>query len=163
MFSPKVLFPSGSTSWAILRASVVAMSTLHGTTTKLIVSLFSIKCSIRFLILMRIKIKKHTSPQSACLKVWSYFFLFTKFFFTWTELSSGWPDTGTLVIPGKSIRVRSHTSGDIIYRRIKVLQIPTPFPAKSSWALGKIGVWKLNAKILIKMNFCLISISFTTF
>lgn len=32
---PKVLVPSWSTSLAIFRASVVAMSTLHGTTTKL--------------------------------------------------------------------------------------------------------------------------------
>ena len=33
-----VLSPSGSTSWAMLSASVVAMSTLQGTTTKLMVS-----------------------------------------------------------------------------------------------------------------------------
>lgn len=36
--SPMVRSPSGSTSWAMLRASVVAMSTLLGTTTRLMVS-----------------------------------------------------------------------------------------------------------------------------
>uniref|UniRef100_A0A0E9XPZ6 Uncharacterized protein n=1 Tax=Anguilla anguilla TaxID=7936 RepID=A0A0E9XPZ6_ANGAN len=39
----RVLFPSGSTSCAIFKASVVAMSTLHGTTTNIMVSVFPIK------------------------------------------------------------------------------------------------------------------------
>ncbi len=39
---PTVLLPSGSTSWAIFNASVVAMSVLHGHTTMFIVSCFSI-------------------------------------------------------------------------------------------------------------------------
>ena len=47
---PKVLSPSGSTSCAIFRASVVAMSTLLGTTTKLIVSCFVMKLWISLFI-----------------------------------------------------------------------------------------------------------------
>jgi len=47
---PRVLSPSGSAFCAILRASVVAMSTLQGTTTRMMVSLLAIYFSIRFLI-----------------------------------------------------------------------------------------------------------------
>ncbi len=44
---PRVLSPSGSTFCAILSASVVAMSILQGTTTKMIVSLFATYFSIK--------------------------------------------------------------------------------------------------------------------
>jgi hypothetical protein len=50
LFLPMVLSPSGSTSWAMLRASVVAMSTLLGTTTRLMVSCFWMYVLISLLI-----------------------------------------------------------------------------------------------------------------
>jgi len=47
---PIVLLPSGSTSCAIFNASVVAMSVLQGTTTRFIVSCFSINFVMSLLI-----------------------------------------------------------------------------------------------------------------
>lgn len=50
---------------------------------------------------------------------------------TWAPMSSGCPFTATLVIPGKSIRLRSHTMEDVIFSVIRSSHIPTPFPANA--------------------------------
>lgn len=48
--------------------------------------------------------------------------------------SWGWFPTATLVMPGRSRKVRSGTSGEVISRLMSSWLMPTPFPATASWA-----------------------------
>ena len=43
---------------------------------------------------------------------------------TWASMSSGWSPTGTLVIPGRSTRVKVRTRGEKILRWIGSGQMP---------------------------------------
>lgn len=54
--------------------------------------------------------------------------------FTWYSMSGGWLPTATLVMPGRSIRVRSGTWGELTSRLISSWLIPVPSPAMAIWA-----------------------------
>lgn len=49
-------------------------------------------------------------------------------------MSAGWLPTATLVMPGRSIRVRSGTCGELTSRLMSWWLIPTPSPAMTFWA-----------------------------
>lgn len=53
---------------------------------------------------------------------------------TCSPMSWGWFPTGTLVMPGRSIRVRSGTSGEVMSTLMSSWLMLTPFPAKVFWA-----------------------------
>ena len=54
---------------------------------------------------------------------------------TCSPMSCGWFSTATLVMPGRSMRVRSGTSGEVTSRLMSSWLMPTPFPAMMFWAV----------------------------
>lgn len=53
---------------------------------------------------------------------------------TCSPMSRGWFPTGTRVMPGRSMRVRSGTSGEVMSTLMSSWLMSTPFPAKVFWA-----------------------------
>lgn len=59
--------------------------------------------------------------------------------FTWYSVLAGWLPTAILVMPGRPIRVRSGTWGEVTSRLISSWLIPMPFPAMATWAREEEG------------------------